>query len=164
MTNGSDMNSGETQAQRLETVYTQLDILLHEPEIAKRLSSAPGENEWSALQVMGHMTEMIPYWLNHCRTVIAAAEPPHFGRSLDAPERLAAVDPDTLRNPEELLRVLGQEIQTAAAAIRQFSPQERAKKGVHIRNGEMTVDTMLEMLIVAHAEAHLEQVRAALNT
>lgn len=164
MPNSSDPNPGERQARRLENVYQQLDALLRQPEVARRLRAAPGENDWSALQVIGHMTEMIPYWLAHVRTVMDAAEPPRFGRTLDAPERLAAVDPSALRDPDELMRLLGNEIQTAASAMRQLTPAERAKKGIHNRLGEITVADMLEQLVVAHAEDHFRQVQSALQT
>ena len=47
-----------------------------------RLGTAPGADAWSAMQVLGHVTEMIPYWLNWCRVLIAATgEPPSFGRT-----------------------------------------------------------------------------------
>jgi hypothetical protein len=164
MTASSEVNPGEAQARRLESVYEQLNTLLLQPEVVQRFRTAPGENEWSALQVLGHMTEMIPYWLSHCRTVIGAAEPPHFGRTLDAPERLAAVDPAALRDPVELMRLLGIEVRNAARTIRQFSPAERQKKGIHIRQGVMTVDDMLERFILTHAQDHLAQVQTALQT
>ena len=55
----------EAQARRLESVYEQMSTLLHQPDVVQRLRTAPGEHEWSALQVIGHMVEMIPYWLHH---------------------------------------------------------------------------------------------------
>jgi hypothetical protein len=74
-------SSGEAQAKRLERVYEEVAKLLQEPAVAARLRTPPGRNEWSAMQTLGHMTEMIPYWLNHCRTLIAATgTPPAFGR------------------------------------------------------------------------------------
>ena len=110
------------------------------------------------------MVEMIPYWLNHCRAMMAAtAEPPHFGRSLDAPERLAGVERGAAGEPDELLRLLADEVQTAVRAIRQMSAAERSKKGIHVRRGEMTVADVVEVFIVTHAEDHLAQVRAALR-
>ena len=116
------------------------------------------------MQTLGHLAEMIPYWLSHCQTLIAAtAEPPHFGRSLDAPERLTGVERGAMGNPDELLRLLNDEIQAAANTIRQMSTAERGKKGIHHSRGEMTVADVIELLIVAHAEDHLAQVRAALR-
>jgi uncharacterized damage-inducible protein DinB len=163
VTASSEANFSETQARRLESVYSQLMTLLHRPDVAQRLRTAPGNDEWSALQVLGHMAEMIPYWLGHCRTLIAAHEPPHFGRTPDAPERLAAVEPDSLKQPEALVRLLEAEIQAAARTLRQLTPAERHKTGIHVKRGKMTVDEILEQFIVAHAEDHLVQVRTALQ-
>ena len=165
MTADTQENSGEAQARRLESVYEQLAALLRRPDVAQRLRAAPGENEWSAMQTVGHIAEMIPYWLSHCRTLIAAtAEPPRFGRTLDAPERLAGVERGALGTPDEFLRLLNDEVQAAAKAIRHMPTAERGQKGIHLRRGEMTVADVIEVFIVAHAEEHLAQVRAALLT
>jgi len=164
MTENTDATFGESQARRLESISDQLTALLRRPDVTQRLHNPAGENEWSAMQVIGHMVEMIPYWLNHCRAMMAAtAEPPHFGRSLDAPERLAGVERGAAGEPDELLRLLADEVQTAVRAIRQMSAAERSKKGIHVRRGEMTVADVVEVFIVTHAEDHLAQVRAALR-
>src|SRR5574337_1608556 len=164
MTDSTDAALGESQARRLESVSDQLTALMHRPDVTQRLRNAAGENEWSAMQIIGHMVEAIPFWLSHCCAMIAATtEPPHFGRSLDAPERLAGVERGAAGEPDELLRLLEGEVQTAARAIRQMSAVERGKKGVQARRGEMTVADVVELFIVAHAEDHLAQVRAALQ-
>jgi uncharacterized damage-inducible protein DinB len=165
VTAGTEENPGEAQARRLENVYEQLVALLGRPDVAQRLRAAPGDNEWSAMQTVGHVAEMIPYWLSHCRTLIAAAAgPPHFGRTLDAPERLAGVERGALGTPDEFLRLLNDEVQAAANAIRHMPAAERGQKGIHLRRGEMTVADVVEVFIVAHAEEHLAQVQAALRT
>lgn len=159
-----DENPGEAQARRLEGVSEQLTTLLSQPEVARRLRAAPGENEWSAMQVLGHVVEMIPYWISHCRALIAATEPPRFGRMPDAPERLTGVERGAAAEPGELLRLLSKEVQAAARSIRQMSAAERGKKGIHIKRGEVTVADIVELFIVAHAEEHVAQVRAALRS
>jgi DinB superfamily len=157
--------SSEAQAQRLERVSEQLSILLNQPDIAQRLRTAPGEHEWSALQVIGHMVEMIPYWLHHCRRLIAAsAEPPQFGRTLDAPERLAGVEAVATSDAGELLGRVKQVVEAAANDIRHMSDAERSKTGIHVGYGQMTVADVIEQLIVRHAEAHVAQVQGALQT
>jgi hypothetical protein len=155
----------EAQARRLESVYEQVSTLLHQPDVVQRLHTAPGDHEWSALQVIGHMVEMIPYWLHHCHLLIAATlEPPQFGRTLDAPERLAGVEWATTRDADELLGQLKEAVEAAAKDIRQMSEVERGKTGVHLRQGKMTVADVVEQLIIGHAEAHLVQVQDALKT
>ncbi|HZW36174.1 MAG: DinB family protein [Deltaproteobacteria bacterium] len=154
---------GETQARRLEDVCEQLATLL-DPSGAPRRMRDAGDNEWSVMQVLGHMVEMIPYWLGHCHTLIAATgEPPVFGRGLDTPERLAGIERGASGDPKELLGLLNDEVKAAARAIREMSDADRGKKGIHIRLGEFTVAATVERFIVAHAEEHLEQIRAALQ-
>lgn len=153
---------GEPQARRLESVYEQLAMLMLHSDAIRRLRAA-GDNEWSVTQVLGHMAEMIPYWLGHCRVLIAATvEPPVFGRGPDAPERLAGIERGSSADPKELLGLLNDEVKAAARAIREMSAEERRKKGIHTKLGELTVADFVERLIVAHAEEHLEQIRAAL--
>jgi uncharacterized damage-inducible protein DinB len=133
--------------------------------VASRLRTSPGENEWSAMQTLGHMTEMIPYWLNHCRVLIAATkELPTFGRAPGSPERLAGVAHGAAARPDELLAQLQKEVQAAASTIRKLSRVERDKRGIHPGRGEMTVADVLESFIVSHAEEHLSQVQAALRS
>src|SRR5215212_9080221 len=164
MTVETGTHSGEAQARRLEMVYEQLSTLLNHPDVIQRLRAAPGEHEWSALQVIGHMAEMIPYWLHDCRLLIAATdEPPQFGRTLDAPERLAGVESAVTRDAPELLGQLKQVVDAAAKDIRDMSDAERSKTGIHSRQGTMTVADVVEQLIVGHAEAHVAQVQDALR-
>ncbi len=156
--------SAGAQADRLLAVYEQLAAVWQQPDVARRLRTNPAENEWSALQVVGHIVEAIPYWLQHCRTLIeASGAPPRFGRTLDAPERLAAVERGASADPAELLGRLKQEVETGAAVIRQMSAADRAKQGLHLRRGLVTVADIVEAFVVAHAEDHVAQVRAALQ-
>jgi len=157
-------NPGESQAQRLERVYEQVASLLGQPEVAARLRTSPGENEWSAMQTLGHVTEMIPYWLSHCRTLVAAAgAPPEFGRTPGSPERLAGVAHGATSEPRALLDQLRREVRAAASAIRGLSAAERSKRGRNRERGEMTVADVIESFVVRHAEDHLGQVTAALK-
>jgi hypothetical protein len=164
MTTPATDNPGESQARRLERVYDQVATLWREPGVAARLHTAPGEKEWSAMQTLGHVTEMIPYWFQHCRTLMAATgEPPAFGRKTDSPERLAGVSHGAGAKPDVLLGQLEREVRTAAGAIRKLTPAERSKRGIHSSRGPMTVTEVIESFIVGHAEEHLAQVQAALG-
>jgi hypothetical protein len=116
------------------------------------------------MQTVGHMAEMIPYWLDHCRNLIAATEGlPTFGRTPGSPERLAAVAHGATADPEALLVELHRGVGAAAAALRTLSTAERAKRGLHPGRGEMSVADVLESFIVGHAEEHQAQVEAALR-
>ncbi len=158
-------NPGEAQAKRLERVYEEVARLLQDLGVASRLRTAPGKDAWSAMQTLGHMTEMIPYWLKHCRVLIAATgELPRFGRTAAAPERLAGVAHGATAEPGALLARLEEEVRAAAGTIRKLSVAERSKRGISSERGEMTVAEVLESFIVRHAEEHLSQVQAALRS
>jgi hypothetical protein len=159
-----DLNNALAQAQRLERVAAQLDSLLRQPQAAERLRAHPGEDEWSVMQILGHLAESIPYWLDNCRNVIAATgKPPIIGRSLDAPERLVGVELGATGELDELLPRVESEIRAAAQAIRHMSPAESNKTGLHTRDGELTVAQVIERFIVTHVEGHLDQIQAALR-
>jgi hypothetical protein len=124
-------NPGETQAKRLERVYEEVAKLLQEPGMGSRLRTAPGQDAWSTMQTLGHMTEMIPYWLNHCRGLITATgEPPRFGRTASSPERLAGVAQGAIAEPDALLAGLEEAVRAAAGTIRKLSLAERSKRGI----------------------------------
>ena len=111
--------SGEAQAKRLERVYEEVAKLLQDPGVAARLRTPPGQSEWSAMQALGHMTEMIPYWLNHCRTLIATTgSSPAFGRTPGSPSVWREFP--TVRAPTPLL--------FCVSYTRQFERQ-RARSG-----------------------------------
>lgn len=150
----------EAQARRLENVSAQLSTLLRERD-AERRRLAKSEADWSAMQVLGHMVEMIPFWLAQSHALIDASEPPTFGRSIDSPERLAGPEHGASGDLESLLGQLDASVKAAAHEIRTRTPVERGKKGIHIRRGEMTVGDILETFIVAHAEEHLAQIEAS---
>jgi hypothetical protein len=159
-----DKSSGEAQAERLERVYDEVARLLRDPGVGSRLRASPGASEWSAMQTLGHMVEMIPYWLNHCRVLMAATgEPPTFGRTRGSPERLAGVAHGAAGEPDALLTQLQDEVRAAAATIRNLSSVERSKRGVNPERGEMSVAEVIESFIVGHAEEHVAQVREALG-
>jgi uncharacterized damage-inducible protein DinB len=159
-----DRNSAEGQASRLESVNRQLAALLRRPDTAERLRAA-GPDEWSTVQILGHMIEFINYWMSAIHALsVATGEPPRFGRSIDAPERLAAVQTGAASESEALLRQLDSAITAAASDIRAMTPAQRARTGIHNRLGEIAVSNAIDELVVGHVEAHLAQINQTLGT
>jgi uncharacterized damage-inducible protein DinB len=164
MKHENGLTSKESQARRLEEIGQQLVLLLQQPDVAPRIHSSHYENDWSVMQTLGHLVEMLPYWTNRCCVMISAVEEPlQFGRELDAPERLEGINHGTEMKLGEMIFILNQEIQGASQAIRSMSEKDRKKMGIHIRYGEISVTEAIERLIVTHSEEHLNQVRSALQ-
>lgn len=161
----TEVTNAAIQAGRLEAVYAAVAAELHQPGVLDRLRKAGGADEWSVMQILGHMTEMLPYWLSHCTAIIASTdELLKFGRALDAPERLEGVERGAAATPDALLLQLHDETQRVSNAIRAMSPSERDKRGVHSRLGEVTVAQLIEEVIITHAEDHLTQIRQTLKS
>lgn len=157
------VSTAAVQARRLEAVYAAIAAAFEEPGVLERLRSAPAD-EWSTMQILGHMVEMIPYWLSHCQAMIAAQDGPvKVGRALDASERLAGVERGAAATPEGLLQALGQAVTRGSAAIQAMTPAEREQRGEHVRLGAVTVAQLIEMTIITHAEDHLAQIRQTLQ-
>ena len=158
----NDATTPTAQAHRLEQLYTALEAEFTQPGMMERLRQHASEEDWSAMQALGHIVEIIPYWMHDCQRIIAADTPPTFGRENDAPERLEGVEQGARKKTDELLSQLKGEISSAAAGILAMSDADREKKGIHIHKGETTVAEVLEIFMVAHAEEHLAQIRKAL--
>lgn len=165
MSTDSSTSPGEAQAQQLEAIAAQITSLVQQPDNAQRLRTAPGENEWTVMELLGHYAEMIPHWLSECRHVIQAdpSDPLKFGRTLDDPGRLAGVTRGAAADPDRLLAQVQEQARWGAETIRSFTPEERARKGIHSRLGEITVADMIERLVIVHGEDHLKQLREALG-
>jgi hypothetical protein len=153
-------DSSEVQARRLESVRTQLMALTQQVADMQHWYAVPKENEWSAMQIMGHMVEMIPHWMGAIDQLISSnTVSPQFGRDLSDAGRLQGVEAGVLKTPDEMINRLGYEMDLAVDAIRNMTEIQRGRIGVHVKYGEMSVADLIELLIVAHAEEHLEQIR-----
>jgi uncharacterized damage-inducible protein DinB len=160
----NELVSDESHARRLEEIGQQLVMLLQPSDVAQKVHISHDENEWSVMQTLGHLVEMIPFWINQCTLLIEDKEELlQFGRELDAPQRVDGINRGTELELDEIINILKQEIHRASQVIRSMSNEERAKKGNHIRFGQMTVSEIIERLIVTHAEEHLDQVRSTLQ-
>jgi septum formation topological specificity factor MinE len=158
-----DPKSAEGQSRRLEKVYEELAARMRQPDVMQEMHVVVIQGEWSPMQILGHMVEMIPYWLGHFREVMATAgELPKLGRSQDAPERLEGAERGAEGYPDKMLEQLREEILAAVSTFRSMSPSQREKKGVHTTRGEMTLAAMIDVFVVSHAEDHLEQIKSTI--
>ena len=100
----SGMHPGIGEAERLTAMVDDLAVrlaALSEASFAQR----SGPEEWTAAEVVGHMTELMPYWAH--RAVAIARQPGgSWGRSLDDPDRVGAVRAaNDLQRAEALARL-----------------------------------------------------------
>lgn len=161
---GEDTKSAEGQSHRLEQVYEHLAALMRERDVMPEMHTVKQPGEWSAMSVLGHMVEMIPYWLKQIhRVVVSVGDPPRLGRPLDSPDRLEGPKRGEEGYPDKMLEELRAQVHLAVTTFRSMSPSQREKRGLHTTRGEMSVAEMIETFVVGHAEEHLDQIKAILS-
>ncbi len=145
---------------RLEAVEARLAAHAAAPAPATLTGANPDTGErWTAGQVWGHIAEIVPFWTNQARRMLAAppGEMAPVGRGGDDTGRLSGIE----RGRRVPIPDLFAETQVAIAEARRFidglSAADLAREGRHPRYGPMPVGALLERLVVAHLEEHAAQ-------
>lgn len=125
----------------------------------------PTEEEWSILQILNHLNEATPYWLSEMETVL---EKPgsEWGRSLDHPARLEAVEsPEKLNVNEVIKEVEGLKAEVSErlskvddARLSEENPHRNFKKF-----GNKPVSFIVEHFIDEHTAKHHGQIERNLS-
>jgi uncharacterized damage-inducible protein DinB len=155
----TDTRPAMAAAERLEAMVDDLAARLTAlPE--ETFTHRPSAEEWTAAEVVGHMTEMMPYWAS-AATAVAAEPGRPFGRALDDPDRVGAVRAANDLSRAEALARLRHAAHEAANAIRPLDGVGWEARGMHHARGAMTAGQVLEELLVGHAAAHVRQALTA---
>ncbi len=132
-------------------------------EVNADSSTAPdpetGE-QWDLAHLLGHVSEMLEYWLVEVLRVLAHGPDEPFGRLKRSPERLIRIDQSSrLTVPE-----LRQEIDLRAAAsidlCRILTPAQLNKRGDHPKRGSMTVEAIITEFGIEHLKEHAVQLQS----
>ncbi|HVC30205.1 MAG TPA: DinB family protein [Steroidobacteraceae bacterium] len=122
--------------------------------------SAPGE--WSAAEIVGHMIEMEPYWARVAATV-AQRPGSEAGRATDDARRLGGPETGSGLTPQQAADSLTAAGNQAADIVREIPPQDAEKSGRRRDGTPMTVQQIIQQLLVGHAREHTRQLLAALG-
>lgn len=128
-------------------------------EIGKRCSRAElMEGEWSAHDVLKHLTDMELVYSVRIRMVVTESKPvlPRYDHSAWA-SRFKAVSSDPLTT----LRLWQSLRRSNLDLYRSFTPDDYRRVGIHLVGGEESVLLMLSLL-AGHERLHLPELRASL--
>ena len=152
------MSTSEVAAQRLERA---VEALIRATEsLGPELYQLPGDGEWSAMQNLAHVTELVPFWSQRVREVadgLRADRP--FGRSPEEwDQRSAAVQDHAADDLQTMIASLRSALTTATVALRAI-PEDGWTRSSELEPGEprQTAADIFEQRIVGHVEAHLRQ-------
>jgi DinB superfamily len=114
---------------------------------------------WDRRQVLAHVAEMLPYWVEQVELVAAGDQVP-FGRAKSNPERIAAIERDRREDPSRLLDRVDAGLGVVLALLDRLDDGALARSGRHQTLGEMTVAGIVDRFLVDHLEEHADQLEA----
>jgi hypothetical protein len=161
--------TGDDLADRLRDNAARLLAL--RPEVEARAPWPPSEHfgvepeaRWNPPELLAHLAEMVPYWLGQIERILEGyPEPVSFGRVQSDDDRIAAIGRDRFLPVGQLFERIASETDDAAARLRAMSPADLERHGTHPTLGEMTVDGVVERMLIGHLEGHVEQLRTILG-
>jgi hypothetical protein len=156
--------------ERFQAAARQLGELGPEIEAGEPwpLSPAYGEEpeaDWGPKELLAHVAEMIPYWMAQIEGVLArdpASGPVPFGRVATDEARIARIGADRQQPVGALLAGIDASVAAAVDRLRALDPAVRARRGLHPRRGELTVEAMVPLFLADHLVDHVTQLREIL--
>jgi hypothetical protein len=145
--------------------YDELNQLIDGP-LAQldpaKLYKAPAENEWSIMQNLAHIVEIMPYWADEIEKLVAHPGQ-NFGRTQQHEGRLKAISEHGGDSLEQIKTALPGSYARLQEVLGNLKDSDLELTGVHPRFGEKSLDWFIEDFVTGHLIAHLEQIRSVLN-
>ena len=145
---------------RLDAVVSRLDA--HAGHLHGGLTDADPRtgDRWDEGQVWAHLAEFIPYWIVEVGTILAADDPPGFGRTAADTHRLGEIERRRQEAPAALMLTVREESVALRDLLRRLDPDAWERRGIHPTLGPMTVTQIVEDFLVGHLEQHAAQLDA----
>lgn len=117
----------------------------------EQLDAAPIPGKWSTRQVVCHIADFEPVYVDRMTRVIAQEEPSFFGGD---PDLFASRLAYSIRDMDEELKLIEACRVHMARILRSLEPADFARRGNHSENGPMTLEKLLSN-IASHIPHHL---------
>jgi len=154
-----DANRAEAAANRLEAATTRLIAE------AERLPPAlvtwrPAEGVWSAMEILCHVDEFVPYWTGQTLQIVREPNRP-WGRTHTDTARLDAVGRADARTLADVVTSLRNGSRESCDRLRALSDADLDAEATSTnpRWGQKPASFVVEDLIVGHVEKHIGQIR-----
>jgi len=127
---------------------------------AELVSWKPADDVWSVMEILGHVSEFIPYWTGQA-VQIARHQQEQWGRTHADTDRMDAVNRARSGSLADVTNEIRAGVGTAAATLRGLTDAELAAEAMsrNPRWGLKPASFVVEQLVVQHAEKHLGQIR-----
>jgi DinB superfamily len=134
------------------------DLIARAEAVGVDLYHVPAEGEWSAMQNLAHVAELVPFWSRRARDV-ALGRAERFGRTPEEwDQRAEAVASHGRDALPAMLSSLRAALRDGVAALREI-PDDAWSRSAELEAGgqRLTVAELVELRLTGHVEAHLRQ-------
>ena len=122
------------------------------------------EADWGPTEVLAHTAEMLQFWLGEIERVLAGGpDPVPFGRIATDQLRILTIERDRTLPGAELISRIHSSVSRYGDRLPELSAADWQKRGLHPRQGEMSIEAILERFVVSHIDDHAVQLRQALS-
>ncbi|WP_227493907.1 DinB family protein [Bacillus cereus] len=126
----------------------------------------PNEEEWSVMQILCHLVEAVPYWLDEIEQLLETSGK-EWGRGLQNEERLAAVNKSKVDNTSssDVLKELEALKPQVEQTLNKLDEEKLAMKAPsrNPRFGTKSILFIVDHLLVEHTSKHLGQIERNLS-
>ena len=144
--------------------YAELNQLIDGPLASldpDKLYQTPVENEWSIMQNLAHVVEIMPYWANEIEKLVARPGQ-NFGRTMQHEGRLQAIREHGSDSLEQMKAALPGSYARLQEVLSKLTDGDLELTGIHPRYGEKSLDWFIEEFVTQHLINHVEQIRICL--
>jgi uncharacterized damage-inducible protein DinB len=144
----------QSTQQSLESIITASQELSSEA-----LNWKPAEDKWSVMEVLVHVDEAIPYWLDELNNLLETPGT-EWGRGLQDERRLAALAAVGSRSLEEVLASIKKSKEQVALVLGPITDDELKQESPsrNPRFGTKPLSFVIQHLLVDHAASHVGQI------
>lgn len=152
----------------IQSVQQSLDQVI---QISEGLSDDvlrwnPTEEEWSIMQILCHLVEAVPYWLNEIQQLLETPGK-EWGRGLQHEGRLAAVEKSKVDSTSlaDVLKDLAELKPQVEQTLNKLDEEKLAMEAPsrNPRFGTKPISFIVDHLLVEHAEKHVGQIQRNLS-
>jgi DinB superfamily len=145
--------------------YAELNLLMNGPlprlETSK-LYTSPAVNEWTIMQNLAHIVELMPYWAGEIEKLVT--EPGrNFGRTQQDEGRLRGISEHEMDSLEEVKASLPGSYARLDEVLRSMKDSDLELTGRHIKYGEKPLGWFIEEFVTGHLRGHVEQIKRSLD-
>nr|ADZ54051.1 cysteine dependent-maleylpyruvate isomerase [Paenibacillus sp. NyZ101] len=119
----------------------------------------PAEDKWSIIEVLCHVEEATPYWLNEIQALVQSPGI-EWGRGLQHEGRLAAVAAAPGRSTDEVLQAIESSKAQVQAVLGTLNEENVTAESPsrNPRFGTKSLQFVVDHLLVEHLITHLKQI------